>query len=143
MRTNSPQSKAIRALEHLIKQERAHAYASDVETTKMALSDAASRVFQYETPARTLEHVVHRDRFEALIANALEKMGDALSICLERSGVTAEAIEEVQLVGGSTFIPHVERALTRSFQNAKLVTLDRFGSVALGLANRARFAFAT
>lgn len=143
MRTNSPKSDGIRALEHLIKQERAHAYANHVEATKIALSHAPSRVFQYEMPSKVLELVVHRERFEELIKHALEKMDAALTNCLQQSGVSAESIDEVQLVGGSTFIPHVENMLTSPIRGSKLVALDRFGSVALGLANRARFAFAT
>ena len=57
---NSPNSKAIRAFDHLVRNHEAHAYAKRTEQIKIGLSDTDQQVFTYDTPDAYLELLVAR-----------------------------------------------------------------------------------
>ncbi len=134
---NSPESRAIQALEHLVENFAAHAYARSVEAIKIDLSDNAQQAFSYHTPRFTLEKTVLRTAFENVINDTITKMDVVASECLKRSGITADQITDIVMVGGSTCIPSVAQHLSRHFTNAVISDNDRFGAVAKGLARHA------
>ncbi|KCZ90703.1 Hsp70 family protein [Hyphomonas johnsonii] len=131
---NSPNSKAIRAFDHLVHNHEAHTYAKRTEQIKIGLSDTQQQTFVYDTPEAHLERLVERQTFEELIDSAVTRM-DAVAVdCLARAGVAPDQITDIVMVGGSTFIPLVQERLAGRFSNAALSANDRFGAVAKGLA---------
>ncbi|WP_430402252.1 Hsp70 family protein [Hyphomonas sp.] len=131
---NSPNSKAIRAFDHLVRNHEAHAYAKRTEQIKIGLSDTDQQVFTYDTPDAYLELLVARKTFEALIDDAVSRMDAVAMECLVRAGVSPDQVTDIVMVGGSTFIPLVQARLAGRFGNATLSANDRFGAVAKGLA---------
>lgn len=131
---NSPNSKAIRAFDHLVRNHEAHAYAKRTEQIKIGLSDTDQQVFTYDTPDAHLEQLVARKTFEALIDDAVSRMDAVAMDCLVRAGVSPDQVTDIVMVGGSTFIPLVQARLAGRFGNATLSANDRFGAVAKGLA---------
>lgn len=134
MLMQSPDSAGLKALHHLVDHHDAHIYAAKVEAMKVALSANEEAVFQYETTEVTIEKLVRRGTFEALIQSPLSKMQLALDDCLRAGDVLASDITDIVLVGGSTLVPFVEQCLTRDFSGARIVPSNRFTSVAVGLA---------
>lgn len=134
---NSPDSRGIQALEHLVENFAAHAYARSVEAIKIALSDTEREIFSYATPRFTLEKDVLRLAFEDVISATLAKMDAIAKECLDRSGLNADEITDIVMVGGSTCIPRVANHLARNFTAANISDNDRFGAVAKGLARHA------
>lgn len=131
---NSPNSKAIRAFDHLVRNHEAHAYAKRTEQIKIGLSDTDQQVFTYDTPDAHLEQLVARKTFETLIDDAVSRMDAVAMDCLVRAGVSPDQVTDIVMVGGSTFIPLVQARLAGRFGNATLSANDRFGAVAKGLA---------
>ena len=134
MSLNSPNSKGIRAFDHLVQNHEAHNYAKRTEQIKIGLSGADQQTFVYETPEARLERQVGRGTFENLIDEAVSRMDEVASECLSRAGVTPDQITDIVMVGGSTFIPLVQTRLSGRFHNADVSANDRFGAVAKGLA---------
>jgi len=131
---NSPNSRAIRAFDHLVRHHEGHAYAKRTEQIKIDLSDTDQQAFVYDTPDLRLERVVERRVFEGLIDEAVSQM-DAVAVdCLGQAGVSPDQVTDIVMVGGSTFIPLVQSRLAGRFGNAMVSESDRFGAVAKGLA---------
>ncbi len=131
---NSPNSRAIRAFDHLVRHHEGHAYAKRTEQIKIELSDTDQQAFIYDTPDLRLERVVERRVFEGLIDEAVSQM-DAVAVdCLSQAGVSPDQVTDIVMVGGSTFIPLVQARLAGRFGNAVVSESDRFGAVAKGLA---------
>ncbi len=137
MMQNSPDSRAIQALDHLVHTFKAHAYARSVEAIKIGLSANEQQAFAYETPHFTLDKTVMRAAFEDIINDTLSKMDAVGAECLKRSGIAPDQITDIVMVGGSTCIPRVANHLSRHFTNANVSDNDRFGAVAKGLARHA------
>lgn len=137
MRQNSPNSRGIEALDHLVQNFAAHAYARSVEAIKIDLSDKVQQEFAYQTPHFTLEKTVLRSAFEDIINDTLSRMDAVAAECLKRSGIAPDQITDIVMVGGSTCIPRVAQHLSRHFTNAAVSDNDRFGAVAKGLARHA------
>jgi hypothetical chaperone protein len=134
MLQNSPNSRAIRAFDHLVRHHEGHAYAKQTEQIKIELSDTDQQAFIYDTPDLRLERVVERRVFEGLIDEAVSQM-DAVAVdCLSQAGVSPDQVTDIVMVGGSTFIPLVQSRLAGRFGNAVVSESDRFGAVAKGLA---------
>ena len=134
MMLNSPNSRGIRAFDHLVRSHEAHTYAKRTEQIKIGLSEADQQTFVYDTPEAHLERLVARGTFEGLIDEAISKMDAVAMDCLKRAGVSPDQITDIVMVGGSTFIPLVQERLTGRFGNAAVSANDRFGAVAKGLA---------
>jgi hypothetical chaperone protein len=86
-----------------------------------------------DIPELDLEIKLTRAEFEALIADQLQQVADALDATLGRAGLPASAIDIVLRTGGSSLIPAVLRILEERFAG-RVVDHDPFTSVAAGLA---------
>ncbi len=76
-----------------------------------------------------------RDRFEKMIRPEIRRMIELVQTALENAGLTASEIDHVLLVGGSSSIPAVRRALIKVFGEKKLRTdVDPMKCVAYGAA---------
>ena len=86
---------------------------------------------------KTYRRAIDRTLFERLIAPIVEKTLGPCGACLADANLTAEQIDEVVLVGGSTRIPLVRAAVERLFQAKPHAELNPDEVVALGAAVQA------
>lgn len=78
--------------------------------------------------------VVTRDLFEELIQNLLGRLLNPVQKALADAGLTVEQIANVEVVGGSTRVPAVQRLLTEFFGREPSRTLNAKETVARGCA---------
>ena len=101
---------------------------SDTATIKMDLE---------EDQSGSLELTFSRNEFEELIRDIVERTHGPCRQALKDAGLRAEQIDEVVLVGGSTRIPLVRRAVEELFKRKPHMELNPDEVVALGAAIQA------
>ncbi len=83
---------------------------------KIALSDGETARLNVELPAgQRYTREITREQFEGLIAGVIARTAGPCRQALKDAKVTAEQIDEVVLVGGSTRIPAVRRLVSEVF----------------------------
>jgi molecular chaperone DnaK len=87
----------------------------------------------HEGVPKNLSFEITREEFEALIRKYVDRSRDIVEEALKRAGKTADDISKVILVGGSTLIPIVKRAVAGSLKEPYRAT-DPAKSVAMGAA---------
>ena len=138
MRKYSPSSLGIRAFEYLVENFEAGIYARNTELAKIELSGADTAQFSYRLPDTELSKMLSRSAFEAHIADALVSMKSVAERCLADADIGPNAVTDIIMVGGSTFVPAVESLFLEKFPGARITGSDRFGAVAKGLALHGR-----
>ncbi|TCJ12740.1 Hsp70 family protein [Parasulfuritortus cantonensis] len=123
----------VHRLARVIRERTGHQLAGDVETAKIALSDAANVALALPYVDDGLVVELSRAAFERATGAETEKIAASIHACLNQAGVPATAITTLFLTGGTSAIPSVRAACRASVPNARLVEGDRFGSVGLGL----------
>ena len=111
-----------------------HRLGATVEEAKIALSDAESVRFAFAGYEHTIETLISRPDFDAVLENSVGRLRATIETTLKQAGVGAEAIETLILTGGSTLVPAIVSALGTIFPAARTVRTDVLGSVGLGLA---------
>jgi hypothetical protein len=82
-----------------------------------------------------IEHALDREEFERLIDEAVQAAADMARRLVESAGVRPDAVDHVLLVGGSTLIPAVRKAVGAVFGPARIVAgADPLECIALGAA---------
>jgi len=128
----------IRAFVHLVREDLGfHVYRA-VERAKHALSTESASRIAYRDLRVGIDTNVTRRGFERWIAPELAKIEGCVNEVLARAGLTAPAVERVFLTGGSSFVPAVRRIFEARFGAELIRGGDELGSVASGLALRAR-----
>ncbi|MDC3953833.1 Fe-S protein assembly chaperone HscA [Polyangium jinanense] len=92
---------------------------------------------EIEVPGGTRKLAVTRDEFEALIKPIVERTGVACRRALRDAGISADELDGVILVGGSTRVPYVRQYVEKLFGKPPLCDLDPEEVVALGAAIQA------
>jgi Fe-S protein assembly chaperone HscA len=105
--------------------------------TKEDLSFVQETKIEFEYKGQRYERSVDRQLFERLITPIVERTLEPCRACLADAKLTAEDIEEVVLVGGSTRIPLVRTAVERLFKAKPHTELNPDEVVALGAAVQA------
>jgi Fe-S protein assembly chaperone HscA len=107
------------------------------ESAKRTLTDAEEA--EVRIPLGTAEYVrtFSRDEFEHFIEPIVDRTLRPCRQALKDAGVTASEIDEVVLVGGSTRVPLVRKAVAQLFGKAPHCDLDPDEVVALGAAVQA------
>ena len=123
----------VHRLARVIRERTGHQLAGDVETAKIALSDAAriAMALPYVDDGLVIEFL--RANFERATRGETAKIAASIDACLNQAGVPASAITTLFLTGGTSAIPSVRAACQAGVPKARLVEGDRFGSVGLGL----------
>lgn len=111
-----------------------HRLGATVEEAKIALSDADNVRFAFEGHEHTIETVITRRDFDAVLENSVGRLKATIEATLKQAGVEASAIETLILTGGSTLVPAIVAGLGAMFPAARTVRTDVLGSVGLGLA---------
>jgi hypothetical chaperone protein len=127
----------IEALLYLVRADLGFHLYQAVERAKVALSDAERTRFVFECGPIHIEQDIERAQFETWIAQDVAVMGSAVDRLLEKTGVSAGAVDRVYFTGGTSSVPAVKALFEARFGAERLVQGDRFSSVARGLARRA------
>jgi Fe-S protein assembly chaperone HscA len=108
-----------------------------VIVAKEELSFLPSTHIHFEFGGRSYRRELTRELFENLIRPIVERTLQPCRQCIADSGVTAEQIDEVVMVGGSTRIPLVRKAVESLFKAKPHTELNPDEVVALGAAVQA------
>src|SRR4029079_7439814 len=104
---------------------------------KEALSSVDRAVFVCTVAGTKVEQAVARADLEALAKPFVDRTIAAARKAVRDAKVDKAAIDGIVLVGGSTRMPQVRRAVHEFFGRAPLTNLDPDQVVALGAARRA------
>lgn len=104
---------------------------SDAKTA-LSGSDAADLVFRAD--GIDIRETVSRRDFESWIAPELAQIDAALGRVFDVAGIRPDAVDQVFMTGGSSFVPALRRLFEQHFGAARLATGDQLQSIASGLA---------
>ena len=104
---------------------------------KEALSSSESALFRLHLSDGLLERAVDRAEFEATTANLTSRTLMAIRKALRDAKIQADDVQGVVMVGGSTRMPQIQRAVADFFGRAPLNNLNPDEVVALGAAIQA------
>jgi molecular chaperone DnaK (HSP70) len=104
---------------------------------KEQLSFAPSVILHFEWNGKSYQREITRELFENLIRDIVDRTLGPCRQCLKDAALTAEQIDEVVLVGGSTRIPMVRSAVEVLFRAKPHTDLNPDEVVALGAAVQA------
>jgi Fe-S protein assembly chaperone HscA len=104
---------------------------------KHALSAAMTAIIAIDHGGNSYRRELTRELFEKLIAPVIDRTMTPCRECMKDAGVTAEQIDEVVLVGGSTRIPLVRQEVRNLFKAEPHTELNPDEVVALGAAVQA------
>jgi molecular chaperone HscA len=106
-------------------------------TIKEHLSIHEQMTWPLTLKGKTINHIFTRDQLTSLFSPLIKK---SLSICasvLEDADLTPKDIQEILMVGGSTRVPAVFKAVQSFFQKLPLCSLNPDEVVAIGAAHQA------
>jgi len=104
---------------------------------KHQLSTMLSTTIAFHYQGRSYRRELPREVFEKLITPIVDRTLGPCRSCMQDAGVTADQIDEVVLVGGSTRIPLVRQAVRALFKAEPHIELNPDEVVALGAAVQA------
>lgn len=107
------------------------------ERTRRALSDHNETEFAVTVGEERLSTTVSEDQFEAAVDPLLRRLRDPLARALRDCAIQADTLSDIVLVGGSTRMPVVRRAITRLFGRFPNARVHPDQAVALGAAMQA------
>lgn len=104
---------------------------------KEALTDSATVVFKAEVAGKTVSFDLTREQFYAATQPLTDRTVAAVRKALRDAKLKADELQGIVLVGGSTRMPQVRRAVADFFGREPLVNLNPDEVVALGAAIQA------
>lgn len=133
VRKEAKQPELFDRLLRVLDEQRGHTLAMDVETSKIALSDAPRAGFSLDWIEQGLSVDVARDDLVTHTAELAEGIAARIGRCLTQAGLAADDIDAVFLTGGSVQLAHVRSAIIAGVPDARVVEGDTFGAVGKGL----------
>ncbi len=110
------------------------------EAVKIELSSKSQATIEIDLGGgRTYRRAITKDEFLAMIDAASSALlaGSMRCIALRDAGVTPKDIDRVIMVGGSTYMPHVQQRVGKFFDGQVYTALNPMEVVALGAAVQA------
>jgi molecular chaperone HscC len=107
------------------------------ERVRRALTDNASATMSVLWKDEVLEQRITGEEFEIAAAALLARLREPVLRSLRDSGIRAEDLQEIVLVGGSTRMPVVRRSVTRMFGRFPSNAVHPDEAVAIGAAIQA------
>lgn len=83
----------------------------ECEDAKRALSTKTQAMVNIYHHGKTLTLALSRSDFERMTADLLQRSSDTTDLVLQQAGIDPKTLSEVVLVGGSTYMPAVEKML--------------------------------
>ena len=124
----------VQLLIDVVERRLGHALAREVESVKIALSDAMEATCNLSGLSSPLRESVTRQSFEISIAELADNLVQCVSDVALSAGVSSESVTRVFYTGGTSTVPLLRQRLAALFSRAEHVKGDAFGSVGLGLA---------
>lgn len=109
-------------------------FAVECEDAKRALSTKPQTSLSVYFKGKTLTLQFTRKDFERMTADLLQRTRDTTELVLQQAGVEPKVLDEVVLVGGSTYMPSVEAMLVEVCQRTPSRELRPEEAVAQGAA---------
>lgn len=134
VRRDSAEPAKIERLLRVLEERLGHAMLGRIEDAKIAIGQETMAPLSLSGISRGLALRVDRRKFEAAIAEELDRIEHSVVETLRLAGLAPGDVNTVFLTGGSCGVPAVRAAIARGAPAAKTVTGDAFGSVATGLA---------
>lgn len=109
--------------------------AAGCEKLKKVLSANAESALNVESIMNDVDasSKLHRDEFEKLIADVLDRVAAPIESALKESGLSLDQIDAVELVGGSTRVPAIRHRIQSVFPGKVLSsTLNQDEAIARG-----------
>lgn len=131
----------IERLRGIIAARAGHALAMRVEEAKIALTDTPAVRLALHELTKGPNPMLTRERLEAAIAPALDRIRTLIGETLRQSGLGADQIGTVFMTGGSSHLPALVAMVRAALPEARIATGDMLGSVGTGLALDARRRF--
>lgn len=75
-----------------------------------------------------------RDELEELVSSLLERVTDPITKALKQANLTAEDVDFVEIIGGTTRIPCLKNAISKAFNKPLSTTLNQDEAIAKGAA---------
>jgi molecular chaperone HscC len=107
------------------------------ETVRRALTDGPTGRAQLVWKDKAYDYELTTDNFENLCAGLMTRLRDPVLRALKDGDINASNLREIVLVGGSTRMPIIRRAVTRMFARFPSVTVHPDEAVAIGAAIQA------
>jgi molecular chaperone HscC len=107
------------------------------ERTRRALTDSEAAPFKFVWEGKEYEIEVSAEAFEQVCAPLIARLRDPVLRSLRDSSIRTEELSDIILVGGSTRMPVVRRAVTRMFGRFPSGAINPDHAVALGAAVQA------
>ncbi len=125
--------KQIKALECLIRKNYGYSLFQEIERAKVALSDEWDTRISFFQEAIAIDEYLSRVDFQTIIAGHLRRIEICVDETLTTAGLQPDQIGAVLRTGGSSYIPAVQRMLSKKFGRQTLRFQDAFSNVASGL----------
>ena len=106
----------------------------DTDQAKIALSGAESTTISCRHEGKLITVKITREQFEEMTADLLQRTSDTVQLVIEQAGVTADQLDAVVLVGGSTLMPKVPAMLKQLTGKEMFQGLSPHTAVAQGAA---------
>ncbi|KRW57722.1 Hsp70 family protein [Pseudomonas sp. TTU2014-080ASC] len=118
----------------LIERREGHWLAMEVEESKIALTEQATRPIDLGRIESNLSADLTRPLFENAIEPLLERVRASITDLLKQAGVGLEQVDTLFFTGGSSGIPALRQSVAAMLPNARHVEGNTFGSIGTGLA---------
>jgi len=107
---------------------------NDCDQIKIALSnqDKASLICRHE--GKSVSVSITREQFEEMTSDLLQRTIDTTELVIEQAGLTADQLDAIVLVGGSTLMPRVPKLLEEITGMKPYMELSPHTAVAQGAA---------
>lgn len=130
---------AIEWLMKLIDEDLGFALFQAIRDAKHALSDEDSAAVVFFEHGLELKERIYYDEFASYIEGEIANVSKAIERVLRDAELSAGDVRALFLTGGSSFARPLQDRVTGMFPGAQIrLDSDRFNSVSLGLASRAR-----
>ena len=110
------------------------ALTEECDDVKRQLSEFDEWLLEFTYRDKTLKTLLTRTEFEKLTADLLQRTRDTTEFVLDGAGVDPQTIDEVVLIGGSTYMPAVGRMLAQILGREPVRIIDPQLAVAQGAA---------
>ena len=133
--------KPFKALQRLVKENHGFAIFQEIEKAKKHLSSTSEATVAYQAPEVfpgegeiDIQQPISRQEFQTILLKYADPVYDAVDETLKAANLSAQKIQRVIRVGGSSKIPFFHDLLAQKFGREKLLMKDEFKNVAAGLA---------